>query len=117
LDPKKDLKKIDQARKILLAEIDEAIKKGKANDKALDELNKHLIQVSKYKRVVVPSQHPQSRRLSLSGRRNEVFGAGCKRHGRVIAAMMDRPDWSVMTRVPARSCASRSAFRSRFLLY
>ena len=49
LDPKKDLKKIDQARKILLAEIDEAIKKGKANDKALDELNKHLIQVSKYK--------------------------------------------------------------------
>ena len=49
LDSKKDLKKIDQARKLLLAEIDGSIKQGKANDKTLDELDKHLIQLAKYK--------------------------------------------------------------------
>lgn len=42
LDPKKDLKKIDQARKILLAEIDVSVQVCKANDKRLDELNKAL---------------------------------------------------------------------------
>ena len=49
LDPAKDQKKIDQARKLLLAEIDGSLKQGKANDKVLEELNKHLIQVGKYK--------------------------------------------------------------------
>jgi hypothetical protein len=49
LDPKKDLKKIDQARKILLADIDGSIKQGKINDKTLDELNRHLIQLAQYK--------------------------------------------------------------------
>jgi hypothetical protein len=49
LDSKKDLKKIDQARKILLAEIDGSLKQGKANDKTLDDLGRHLIQLAKYK--------------------------------------------------------------------
>ena len=49
LDPKKDQQKIDQARKLLLADIDGSLKQGKDNDKVLEELNKHLIQVGKYK--------------------------------------------------------------------
>lgn len=49
LDPKKDLKKIEQARKLLLADLDASIAVGKTNDKLLAELDKHLIQLGKYK--------------------------------------------------------------------
>ena len=48
-DPKKDLKKIDQARKVLLTFIDDGLKACKTNDKNLDELNRHLVQFGKYK--------------------------------------------------------------------
>jgi hypothetical protein len=46
---KDDAKKIQQARDLLTAPIDDAIKDRKLNDKALDELDKHLIQLGKYK--------------------------------------------------------------------
>jgi cell division septum initiation protein DivIVA len=49
LDDKKDVKKIQQAQKILMAELDGPIKELKGNDRALDELNKHLMQLTKYK--------------------------------------------------------------------
>lgn len=49
LDAKKDAKKIQQAQKILTGELDLQIKSLKVNDKTLDELDKHLIQLGKYK--------------------------------------------------------------------
>ena len=49
LDGKKDLKKIQQAQKILTGGLDEAIKALMSNDKNLSELDKHLAQMAKYK--------------------------------------------------------------------
>ncbi len=49
LDAKKDGKKIQQAQKLLTGELDGAVNGLKSNDKMLDELNKHLIQLGKYK--------------------------------------------------------------------
>ena len=49
LDAKKDAKKIQQAQKILTAELDLVIKLLKVNDKTLDDLDKHMIQLGKYK--------------------------------------------------------------------
>lgn len=54
LDAKKDAKKIQQAQKILTGELDGAIKGLKANDKMLDELDKHMIQLGKYKQSSGP---------------------------------------------------------------
>ena len=49
LDAKKDAKKIQQAQKILTGELDAGIKELKGHDKMLDELDKHMIQLGKYK--------------------------------------------------------------------
>lgn len=49
LDRKKDAKKIQQAEKMLTASLDDALKTRTTVDKTLDELDKHLIQLSKYK--------------------------------------------------------------------
>ena len=49
LDPKKDGKKIQQAQKMLTGAIDEGIKRLRSNEKSLDELDKHIIQINKYK--------------------------------------------------------------------
>jgi hypothetical protein len=49
LDDKKDAKKIQQVQKLLTAAIDEGIKSDKTNDKAIDELERHLVQLGKYK--------------------------------------------------------------------
>ncbi len=49
LDAKKDAKKIQQAQKILTGELDGGIKSLKVNDKTLDDLDKHMIQLGKYK--------------------------------------------------------------------
>lgn len=54
LDPKKDAKKIDQARKLVLGALDAAIKAYKTNDKTIDELTRHLQQVGKYKPSAAP---------------------------------------------------------------
>jgi len=51
LDAKKDAKKIEQAQKVLTDALDDALKGLKANDKILDELDKHLIQLGKYKQA------------------------------------------------------------------
>ncbi len=49
LDPKNDAKKIQQAEKLLTAELKAALKIFETNEKMLDELDKHLIQMNKYK--------------------------------------------------------------------
>jgi fumarylacetoacetate (FAA) hydrolase family protein len=49
LDAKKDAKKIQQAQKLLLARLDDGLKALQRNDKMLDELDKHMIQLGKYK--------------------------------------------------------------------
>jgi predicted nucleic acid-binding Zn-ribbon protein len=49
LDTKKDAKKIQTAQKLLTGELDSAIKGLQQNDKVLDELDKHMIQLGKYK--------------------------------------------------------------------
>ena len=51
LDPKNkdDAKKIEQARKIILDRLTVGFKRVADNEKFLDELDKHLIQLSKYK--------------------------------------------------------------------
>lgn len=54
LDTKKDAKKIQQAQKMLTGELDGAIKGLKVNDKMLDELDKHMIQMGKYKQSSAP---------------------------------------------------------------
>lgn len=54
LDPKKDAKKIEQARRLLIGNLDEAIKAYKTNDKSIDELTRHLEQVGKYKPSTAP---------------------------------------------------------------
>lgn len=54
LDAKKDAKKIQQAQKILTGELDAGIKSLKANDKTLDDLDKHMIQLGKYKQSSSP---------------------------------------------------------------
>ena len=54
LDAKKDAKKIQQAQKILTGELDGAIKELKVIDKTLDELDKHMIQLGKYKQSSGP---------------------------------------------------------------
>ena len=54
LDPKKDAKKIQQAQGILAGELDLAIKELQVNDKLLDELDKHMIQLGKYKQSSSP---------------------------------------------------------------
>jgi hypothetical protein len=46
---KDQLKKIQQARDLLTGYLDDRIKALEGNDKALDELDKHLIQLGKYK--------------------------------------------------------------------
>lgn len=46
---KDQAKKIQQARKILLADLDEHLGASSRNEKTLDELDKHLIQMGKYK--------------------------------------------------------------------
>ena len=54
LDAKKDAKKIQQAQKVLTGELDMAIKELKTNDKDLDELGKHMIQIGRYKQSSGP---------------------------------------------------------------
>jgi predicted nucleic acid-binding Zn-ribbon protein len=49
LDDKKDAKKIQQVQKFLTAAIDEGIKSDKTTDKTIDELERHLVQLGKYK--------------------------------------------------------------------
>jgi|ERR1700761_5631016 len=49
LDPKRDVKKIKQAEKMLTASLEDALKTRTTVDKTLDELDKHLIQLAKYK--------------------------------------------------------------------
>jgi hypothetical protein len=49
LDAKKDAKKIKQAKAILFAPVDEQIKACKSDDKSLDELDRHLTLLKKYK--------------------------------------------------------------------
>ena len=49
LDPKKDAKKIKQAKALLFAEVDAQIKACKSDDKSLDELDRHLVLLKKYK--------------------------------------------------------------------
>ncbi len=51
LDPKNkdDAKKIAQARKILLDRMGDGMKRHDTNEKMLDELDKHVIQLAKYK--------------------------------------------------------------------
>jgi triphosphoribosyl-dephospho-CoA synthetase len=49
LDAKADAKNIQQAQKILQDSLTESAKKVAKNDKDLDELDKHLIQIGKYK--------------------------------------------------------------------
>jgi len=49
LDAKKDAKKIQLAQKSLTGEIDLAIKELQSNDKVLADLDKHMIQLGKYK--------------------------------------------------------------------
>jgi hypothetical protein len=51
LDPKDkdDLKKIQQARDLLTDKLDDSIARHEVIDKDLDELDKHLIQLGKYK--------------------------------------------------------------------
>jgi hypothetical protein len=49
LDAKKDAKKIKQAKALLFAVIDEQIKDCKSDDKSLDELDRHLVLLKKYK--------------------------------------------------------------------
>jgi hypothetical protein len=53
LDPKKDAKKIEQAQKVLTDALDDSLKDLKDNDKVLDELDRHMIQLSKYKPAAV----------------------------------------------------------------
>jgi GTP1/Obg family GTP-binding protein len=54
LDAKKDAKKIQQAQKLLLGRLDDGIKALQRNDKMLDELDKHMIQLGKYKQSPSP---------------------------------------------------------------
>ena len=49
LNEKDDAKKLQQARKILLSELAGATKTISSNDKIIEELDKHLIQLGKYK--------------------------------------------------------------------
>jgi len=49
LDAKKDAKKIQAAQKGLTAEIDLGVKELQSNDKVLGDLDKHMIQLGKYK--------------------------------------------------------------------
>ena len=49
LDAKKDAKKIKQAKALLFAEVDAQIKLCKSDDKSLDELDRHLVLLKKYK--------------------------------------------------------------------
>ena len=49
LDAKKDAKKIKQAKTLLFAEVDAQIKLCKSDDKSLDELDRHLVLLKKYK--------------------------------------------------------------------
>lgn len=51
---KDDLKKIQKARKLLTGKLDGAIKYCNDEDKTLDELDKHLIQLEKYKPKPAP---------------------------------------------------------------
>lgn len=54
LDAKKDAKKIQQAQRILTGELDGAIKELKVNDKTLADLDKHMIQLGKYRQSSSP---------------------------------------------------------------
>jgi exonuclease VII small subunit len=56
LDSKKkdDLQKIQKARKLLTGKLNVAIKGYEDNDKMLDEVDKHLIQLGKYKQKSPP---------------------------------------------------------------
>jgi hypothetical protein len=54
LDANKDAKKIQQAQKLLTGELDGAIKSLKVNDKMLDDLDKHMIQLGKFKQSSSP---------------------------------------------------------------
>jgi len=54
LDAKKDAKKIQQAQKLLTGELDGAIRELKVNDKTLGDLDKHMIQLGKYKQSSSP---------------------------------------------------------------
>ena len=56
LDPKKkdDLKKIQQARKMLTDRLSAGVKHYIDDDKTLDELDKHIIQLGKYKPKPAP---------------------------------------------------------------
>ena len=49
LDPKKDAKKIKQAKAILFGLLDSEIKSRRNDDKSLDELDRHLVLLRKYK--------------------------------------------------------------------
>ena len=49
LDAKKDAKKIKQAKAFLFAAVDAEIKSCKSDDKSLDELDRHLVLLKKYK--------------------------------------------------------------------
>ncbi len=49
LDSKTDAKKIQQGQKILLTSLQGSSKNIDDNDKILDELDKHLVQMGKYK--------------------------------------------------------------------
>jgi hypothetical protein len=49
LDAKKDAKKIKQAKAILFGVLDGEIKSCKDDDKSLDELDRHLVLLKKYK--------------------------------------------------------------------
>ena len=51
---KDDLKKIEEARKLLMGTLDEAVTFYNDHDKMLDEVNKHLSQLEKYKQEEPP---------------------------------------------------------------
>jgi hypothetical protein len=69
---------LDQARKILLAEIDGSLKQGKANDKTLDELGKHLIQLA----------NTSSREFALSPPSVERKASSCLGLGEAVSASL-----------------------------
>jgi hypothetical protein len=56
LDSKKkeDLQKIQKARQLLTGKLNAAIKLNEDDDKMLDEVDKHLIQLGKYKQKPLP---------------------------------------------------------------
>ena len=54
LDEKRKSKKIQEARKLLVGFLDECSKNYSNNDKTLGELDKHLVQLRKYKQSAGP---------------------------------------------------------------